>query len=154
MIADELPATRQLMDVVAGRFNDRFSYRWGRIVDFLKLHYLLSRREDSEFWIDNRRPETIPDRLLELLELWRFRPPSSRDFPQIEEIFPAASYQYVLYGMGFRPDPGAHERRLDDRSAAQNCFRESQQLTKKYLQGLPSNRELIGHLVSRGMKQV
>jgi hypothetical protein len=28
-------------------------------------------------------------------------PPSRFDFPRIEEIFPAASYQYVLYGMGF-----------------------------------------------------
>jgi tryptophan halogenase len=37
MIADELPATRELMDVVAQRFNERFAYRWGRIVDFLKL---------------------------------------------------------------------------------------------------------------------
>ena len=154
MIADELPATRELIDVAAGRFNKRFLYRWGRIVDFLKLHYLLSRREDSDFWIDNRRPETIPDRLLELLELWRYRPPGRRDFPQIEEIFPAASYQYVLYGMGFKPDPGAHERRLDDRRAAQSCFQANQQLTGKYLRGLPSNRELLRYVASHGMKRV
>lgn len=153
MIADELPATRELMDVAADRFNERFLYRWDRIVDFLKLHYLLSRREDSEFWIDNRRPETVPDRLMELLELWRYRPPGRRDFPQIEEIFPAASYQYVLYGMGFRPDPSAHERRLDNRQFAHGCFRESQQLTGKYLRGLPSNRELIRHVVTNGMKR-
>ena len=154
MIADELPATRELMDVVAERFNEHFLYRWDGIVDFLKLHYLLSRRDDSEFWTDNRRPETVPDRLLELMELWRFRPPSRRDFPQIEEIFPAASYQYVLYGMGFKPDPLAQERRLDDRKLAHDCFRASQQLTGKYLHGLPSNRELIQHVVTHGMKRI
>ena len=154
MIADELPATRELMDVVSERFNDRFRYRWSRIVDFLKLHYVLSQREDSEFWIDNRRPETIPARLQELLELWRYRSPSRRDFHEIEEIFPAASYQYVLYGMGFHPQPGNHERRLEDRAAAVNCFQASGQLATKYLRGLPSNRELIEHVAARGMKRI
>jgi glycine/D-amino acid oxidase-like deaminating enzyme len=154
MIADELPATRELMDVVAGRFNERFRYRWGRIVDFLKLHYVLSRREDSAFWIDNRRAETIPARLSELLEIWRYRPPSNRDFYQIEEIFPAASYLYVLYGMGFNPQEGGHERRLDDRSAADLCIRTNAQLTAKYLRGLPSNRELIDYVASQGMKRL
>ena len=153
MIADELPATRKVMDVVAGRFNERFRYRWGRIVDFLKLHYVLSRREDSAFWTDNRRADTIPARLSELLELWRYRPPSNRDFHQIEEIFPAASYLYVLYGMGFRPQAGSHERRLDDRSAAERCIRMTGQLAAKYLKGLPSNRELIDYVASHGMKR-
>jgi len=154
MIADELPANRELMDVAARRFNERFRYRWGRIVDFLKLHYLLSRRDDSDFWKDNRRPETVPARLLELLELWRYRPPSFRDFYQIEEIFPAASYQYVLYGMGFRPEQGAPGRRLDDRAAAMRCFKTTEELTLKYLRGLPSNRELIEHVAAHGMKRI
>lgn len=154
MIADELPATRELMDVAARRFNERFRYRWGRIVDFLKLHYVLSRREDSDFWKDNRRRETVPARLLELLELWRYRPPSVRDFHQIEEIFPAASYQYVLYGMGFRPAPGGHERRLDDQAAAIRCFRTAEELTLKYLRGLPSNRDLLEHIAAHGMKRI
>jgi hypothetical protein len=154
MIADELPATRALMDVVAQRFNERFRYRWSRIVDFLKLHYLLSRREDSEFWLDNRRAETVPARLGELLALWRYRPPSSRDFHEIEEIFPAASYQYVLYGMGFRPEPNAHTRRMDDQAAAMRCFETTGQLAAKYLKGLPGNRELIEHCATRGLSRI
>ena len=154
MIADELPATRELMEVVAKRFNRRFRYRWGRIIDFLKLHYVLSKREDSDFWIDNRRSETISSRLQELLEIWRYRPPSSRDFYQIEEIFPAASYQYVLYGMGFRPEPGNHERRMDDSAAAAGCFQTTGQLAAKYLKGLPSNRELLEHVAAHGMKRI
>ena len=115
---------------------------------------MLSQREDSEFWIDNRRPETVSARLQELLALWRYRSPSRRDFHEIEEIFPAASYQYVLYGMGFRPEPGNHERRLDDRAAAAGCFQTTGQLAAKYLGGLPSNRELIEHVAARGMKRI
>jgi len=61
MIAEQLPANRAVMDIVAKRFNDTFSYRWQRIIDFLKLHYMLSKREDSAFWRDNRDSHTIPD---------------------------------------------------------------------------------------------
>ncbi|MGK2925499.1 MAG: tryptophan 7-halogenase, partial [Lysobacterales bacterium] len=154
MIADDLPPTRDLMDVVARRFNERFRYRWARVIDFLKLHYVLSRRDDSDFWIDNRRPESVPERLQELLALWRFRPPSSRDFPEIEEIFPAASYQYVLYGMGFRPEPGSHQRRLDDPQAAAECIRAVAQQAGKFLAGLPSNRALIEHVRAHGLPRV
>jgi flavin-dependent dehydrogenase len=153
MIADEMPSTRELMDVVSRRYNDRFTYRWERIIDFLKLHYVLSRRDDSAFWIDNRREETIPERLRELLELWRYRAPSGRDFYEIEEIFPAASYQYVLYGMGFRPETGIHERRLDNPEAALRCFHTTQELVGKYLRGLPSNRDLIAHIDANGMRK-
>jgi hypothetical protein len=93
------------MDIHGTRFNALFRYRWDRIVEFLKLHYVLSAR-DEPYWRDHRDPATIPDRLTELLGLWRHQPPSHWDLPMVDEIFPAASYQYVLYGMGFAPPPG------------------------------------------------
>ena len=54
MISAMMPATRETMDIVAKRFNEATHYRWARIIDFLKLHYILSQRTDSAFWIDNR----------------------------------------------------------------------------------------------------
>lgn len=103
-LADNFPASRAAMAVHAARFNDLFRYRWERIVDFLKLHYVLSRR-DEPYWRAQRDPATIPPRLAEQLGLWRDQPPSTWDFPQIDEVFAAASQQYVLYGMGFPPPP-------------------------------------------------
>ena len=150
MLSEDLPATRELMDVAARRFNERFHYRWERVIDFLKLHYLLSRRGDAEFWIDNRRAETATPRLLELLRLWRYRAPSRRDFHEIEEIFPAASYQYVLYGMGFQPEALAAAGGPDDQVRAEGLIRESAALGRKYLAGLPCNRALIDHVRSAG----
>ncbi len=47
MISDEMPATRAAMDIVARRFNDSFEYRWDRVIEFLKLHYVLSQRSDA-----------------------------------------------------------------------------------------------------------
>jgi len=153
MLSDEMPATRQAMDIVARRFNDFFTYRWERVIDFLKLHYVLSRREDSEFWRDNRRPESIPDRLRELLVLWRHLPPSRYDLHRVEEVFPSASYQYVLYGMGFRPEPEGFSRRGDDADRADEYFREAAQLTRRMLGALPSNRDLLDQLSKNGSQR-
>jgi tryptophan 7-halogenase len=118
-LCDNFPATRATMDIHAARFNALFRYRWDRIVDFLKLHYVLSRRSEP-YWQAQRAPESTPLRLADQLALWREQPPSAWDFPQIDEVFPAASHLYVLYGMGFpapadRGNPTAATRpRLDD----------------------------------------
>jgi hypothetical protein len=154
MIRDEMPATRDIMDVAARRFNDRFLYRWNRVIEFLKLHYILTRRTDSDFWVDNCRVETIPDRLRELLELWRYQPPSRNDFFQVEEVFPSASYQYVLYGMGFRPQSPSTSRKSDDADTADRHFRECAELTRKMLAALPTTRELINHVRQYGMPKI
>ncbi|MEX2124098.1 MAG: tryptophan halogenase family protein [Woeseia sp.] len=154
MISDELPATRQVMDIVARRFNDRFAYRWDRVIEFLKLHYILSKRIDSEFWLDNRRVETIPDRLRESMTLWRYQPPSRSDFFQIEEIFPSASYQYVLYGMNFQPEDRVTERRSDDAGIADRHFRECAALTARLIAGLPTNRNLLELVKHHGMQKI
>ncbi len=151
MLSDEMPATREAMDIVAHRFNDFFTYRWERVIDFLKLHYVLSKRQDSDFWRDNRAPASVPDRLAELLALWRFQPPSRYDLHRVEEVFPSASYQYVLYGMGFRPEPEGFSRRMDDADRADEFFREAARLTHRMLGALPANRALIQHIQQNGL---
>lgn len=154
MLSEQMPATRSAMDIVARRFNEVFNYRWERVIDFLKLHYVLSRRTDSAFWRDNTLAESIPERLRELLALWRHQPPSRYDVPRIEEIFPSASYQYVLYGMGFRPEPGGATKRSDNPDLADDYFREAATLTAKMLAALPGNRELITHIRRNGLPRI
>ncbi|MGH8188318.1 MAG: tryptophan 7-halogenase, partial [Steroidobacteraceae bacterium] len=46
LLSEQMPACREVMDIVAARFNDVTTYRWGRIIDFLKLHYVLTQRTD------------------------------------------------------------------------------------------------------------
>ena len=152
MLADQMPATRAQVDAAAGRFNDTFTYRWERVIDFLKLHYVLSRREDSDYWRDNRHADSIPGRLADLLLLWRHRPPSRYDMNRIQEVFPAASYQYVLYGMGLRHEPGPAPRH-DDAQLADGFLRDAASLTRRMLPALPDNRALIDHIRRHGLQQ-
>ncbi|MBY8827030.1 tryptophan halogenase family protein [Hephaestia mangrovi] len=154
LIAEQMPACREVMDVIASRFNATTHYRWGRIIDFLKLHYVLTKRTDSDFWRDNVRPETIPDRLQELLLLWRYQSPWFHDeFDRIEEVFPAASYQYVLYGMGYQTavEPAAlrGEMRAADRAMHENAVQ-----TERMRAGLPRHRELIQKIHEHGLQPV
>ena len=129
------------MPLHARRFNDLFRTRWDRIVDFLKLHYVLSRREEP-YWVAQRDPSTIPARLADLLALWRDQPPSAYDFPLAEEIFPAASHQYVYYGMG-----GALPERLPSASeATRRQFGQVRERTRGLLAALPTNRALLNSM--------
>lgn len=146
MIRDELPANREVMDIVAKRFNQRFSYRWERIIEFLKLHYVLTNRTDSPYWLDHCGSDSIPERLAELIELWKYQPPSRHDLVQTDEIFPSASYQYVLYGMGFKTHARVTSCQRDSFEMVHKYFKENQEQIEKQLDGLPGNRELINYL--------
>ncbi|MFP5392563.1 MAG: tryptophan halogenase family protein [Gammaproteobacteria bacterium] len=154
MIAEQLPATREVMDIVARRFNDTFLYRWARIIDFLKLHYILSQRNDHAFWPDNRAPETIPESLQDLMRLWRYRSPGNCDFTSNNEVFPAASYQYVLYGMGFRTDPAFIEHARIDHRMAQEKIAQNGVAVQKALRMLPTHRDLIKKIHAYGFSAV
>ena len=143
LIAERMPACREVMDLIASRFNETTHYRWGRIIDFLKLHYVLTQRTDTAFWRDNLLPETIPDRLKDLLLLWSHQSPWFHDeFDRVEEVFPAASYQYVLYGMGFRTqvEPSAL---AGEAMNAERAMRENAVQTERLRAGLPRHRDLI-----------
>lgn len=153
-ISEQLPATRAAMDIVAQRFNESFTGRWERVIDFLKLHYALSRRRDSAYWRDHAQPGSMPPRLHDALTLWRHRPPSRHDFPRVDEPFPSASWQYVLFGMGFRPEPGAYDRGPDDTETAEAAFQEAASLTRRMRPALPGHRELIEHIHRHGLHRI
>jgi len=153
LVSDDLPATREAMDIVAKRFNDAFTYRWERVIDFLKLHYVLSQRRDTPYWRDNTDPAKTPERLGELLTLWQHRAPSRSDFYRIEEVFPSASYQYILYGMGFRSD-FSRASKPQEAGMASGYFQEAANLTRKMLGALPDNRALINHIKRHGLQKI
>ena len=104
LLSDHMPTTRESMTGVARNYNARMSYMWARIIDFLKLHYVLSERTEP-FWKDAADPSTMSDRLAGDLEMWRYQPPRRGEFASADEVFPIASYQYVLFGMGAVSQP-------------------------------------------------
>ena len=152
LVSEQMPATRDAMDILAKRFNDLFTYRWSSVINFLKLHYVLTKRTDTAYWRDNCLAETIPEQLTELLQLWQHHNPSRHDFSRVAELFPAESYQYILYGMGFRTN--AAVRTPDTSQRAAGYIRDAALTRDKMLAGLQSNRDLIRQIVqSREMRK-
>ena len=141
-IAENLPPTRRVLPVVSRRFNSQMSYRWSRIIDFLKLHYMLSKR-DEPYWRAHCDEASFPDSLREDLALWACRGPVSADFDSAIELFPAASYQYVIYGMGFKPDFSQQAYLYRQQQEAEQIVQRNRLLTDQMLQALPPHRDYI-----------
>lgn len=154
IIAEQMPVCREVMDVIASRFNETTEYRWGRIIEFLKLHYAITKRTDTAFWRDNADPATIPDRLQHLLQLWRYQSPWFHDeFDRIDEVFPAASYQYVLYGMDY-PTEIEPDALSGDSKTADRALRDNMVHTQRLRSALPRHRELLRKVVQHGLQPV
>ena len=74
------------------------------------------------------------------------------DETHVDEMFPSASYQYVLYGMQ-HPVASQWQRRRaggDERQLAMAAFAASRDKARKYLAHLPSNRDLIRQMRTQG----
>lgn len=150
LLSRQFPADRELMHVVARRFNAKLEYHWQRVIEFLKLHYVLSRREDTPYWRDNRDLEHCPRELADKLALWEQQSPWYDDAPHVDELFPSASYQYVLYGMGFRPKYGqaAGSATREERQRVDRALHESAEKARQMLSRLPTNRQLLEELIA------
>lgn len=79
---------------LAQRYNERMAATYEEIRDFIVAHYVLSRREDSEFWRDYRAI-ALPDSLGALLELYDR---TGRVEPVQYAMFPSTSWYCILAG--------------------------------------------------------
>lgn len=143
LLSEQFPYNRNVMEILAGRFNKTMHYHWEKIIDFLKLHYILSERKDSPYWVSHKSSDSISESLKELVELWRYQPPWKYDSYRVDELFPSASYQYVLYGMGF----SSHYNK-QHKETAHKYFQSVQQKSEQFVKALPKNRVLLERLQS------
>ncbi len=70
-----------------------------RIRDFIVLHYVLTERDDTDFW-RQVRATPLPDTLQERLDVYRA---TGRVKPRPGELFTDLSWFYIFEGMGVRP---------------------------------------------------
>ena len=82
------------------------------------------------------------------MEIWRYRGPQIADFSAAIELFPAASYQYVLYGMGFSPDFSLHGHLNNLGPTATSLLNQNQLITEQKMQALPNHRDYIEQWLS------
>lgn len=88
--SDYAEPLRERYNAVANRLYDE-------IRDFICLHYALSNRTDSQYWIDAREALELPDRLAGNIELWRHKLPTHDDIGHYS-LFSRDTYVAVLLG--------------------------------------------------------
>jgi flavin-dependent dehydrogenase len=154
MLADQFPRARDELELIEKKYNTTFSLRWDKSVDFVKLHYCLSQRRDTAYWVLNTDLSSAPDSLMERLEHWKSHVPSKYDFDYAYEPFVLDSYLYVLYGMGFKTNIDNKAEMYADVGRARKAFSEIEKLTTAMAEQLPAQRELCEKVYKYGMSKV
>ncbi len=154
MLAEQFPSSKLDMPLIAKQFNQRVAISWDNVIDFVKAHYCLSKRNDSEFWLDNRVESSIPDSLKERLARWKHQPPNAYDFASKFDIFNLENYQYILYGMDFDTDMTNYSNRLSQDDKAQKVFADIQHQADFTVSKLPKHRDLIDKIYRHGLNKL
>ncbi len=142
-LAELLPLDSRLLGTAAAEFDQHVHYAWDRVIDFIKLHYLLSDRNDSMFWSVNRQTDSVPASLQRKLCRWQQQLPSPYDFASKFEIFNLDNYLYVLYGMDFMTDLSQRQSCYPQQAAADRYFQQIKLQASQAIQHLPGHRQLL-----------
>ncbi|AYG80724.1 Flavin-dependent tryptophan halogenase RebH [Streptomyces hundungensis] len=121
-------------------YNRSVSHVMDGIREFLVLHYVAAKRQDTQYWRDTKT-RAIPDSLAERLEMWKTQVPDSESIFPYYHGLPAYSYMCVLLGMGgieLKPSPALA---LSDPSAAEREFEAIRDKTRRLTQTLPKAYE-------------
>ena len=126
MLAEHFPFKDEHIPELSFRYNRILQNRYNEILDFINLHYCLTKRDDTAFWREVQKPERITDRIKAKLEFWRTKRPSSADLedqfflgqsqslasataaaadrrPPVDtaKLWTHYSYECIMYGMDF-----------------------------------------------------
>ena len=152
MIGRLFPRSGEL-EPTAALFNHAMAERYRGAVDFIKLHYCITRRTDNDFWIDNTRPESIPDSLRSRLEMWGDRAPDPFDFPTVHDSFESFNYQYILYGMGYPTNLEANRALYPMTDQATREFQRIREGARRAVAGMPDHRALLDEVYQHGFRE-
>ncbi|TYK65878.1 tryptophan halogenase family protein [Colwellia echini] len=102
LLAKNFPKDSDDFTSIAPYYNKTVTYAWERTVDFIKLHYFLSDRTDSDFWVENQDEKHLSSELKERLQKFALNSPQQSDFFSRFDLFDEKNFLYVLYGMKFK----------------------------------------------------
>jgi tryptophan 7-halogenase len=120
------------------RYNKIFEFEFGRVRDFLLLHYTHTEREGA-FW-EHCRNIPLTDSLQEKIDLFKSH---GRILREETELFPAQSWLYVMIGQAIRPR--GYEPTVDTLgdAAIQNNLNDIRAVVKRCVDAMPSHQDFI-----------
>ncbi|MES2321392.1 MAG: tryptophan halogenase family protein [Pseudomonadota bacterium] len=144
LFATNFPRFTSDIDVVKDHCNEVVAYWWERTIDFIQLHYHISDRDDSAFWLDNANAAPLSVILKDRLARWQLASPKRTDFFSNFDLFDATSYSHILYGMQYNTRQALLTAEQADESRAQLDM--VRQRAGQLLAELPGHREWLDKL--------
>lgn len=144
LLAKSFPRDLEDIPSLSGYYNKAVKYAWERVIDFVQMHYCISDRRDSEFWIDCTENSKKSDELEERLSRWLVSTPKRSDFFSAFDLFGVENYLFVLYGMQYPTKSialGEKERR-----GAADIYREALLRFESLAGDLMSHRDWLTEL--------
>jgi tryptophan 7-halogenase len=119
------------------------------VIAFVKMHYCLTQRKDTDFWIENTNPDTYTEALKQVLDTYDYLAP-----PKYEPLFPApfarpSSFAYILYGLEFEPKAASGHGTFFSPDFMQQAYSSVQQGKAQALANLPDHNELIRQMCAK-----
>jgi tryptophan 7-halogenase len=133
---------RDFDPVLIDRFNQRATWEWERIRDFLILHYHATERDDSAFWKDCRTL-AIPDGLRAYLDLFRH---SGRFFRENDELFGQTSWVQVMLGQRIHPRGYFPMVDMMGQDELRSYVANVRQVVARCVERMPSHAEFLTHI--------
>jgi len=120
------------------RYNKIFEFEFGRVRDFLLLHYTQTERQGA-FW-EHCRNIPLTDSLQEKIDLFKSH---GRILREDTELFPAQSWLYVMIGQAIRPR--SYEPTVDtiDDAAIEANLNDIRAVVKKCVEAMPGHQDFI-----------
>ncbi len=139
-------STTDKFPLAAADFNKRMTMTFEDIVDFVKLHYVLTKRTDTAFWRDNVDTASWTDSLKDKVESWSARVPGVYEYSGFPNVFGLTNYMQILYGMEFLPDLSGQEGRYPLVEQARQQAQKFANGVKGGNQVMPEHRALIDQI--------
>jgi tryptophan halogenase len=120
------------------RYNKIFEFEFGRVRDFLLLHYTHTERQGA-FW-EHCRHIPLTDSLQEKIDLFKSH---GRILREDTELFPAQSWLYVMIGQAIRPR--GYEPTVDtiDETAIGANLNDIRAVVKRCVESMPTHQGFI-----------
>jgi len=124
-------------------FNRQMDFEFLSVRDFIILHYKLTQREDTPFWM-SRRQMAVPQTLTDKMSLYES---SGRIFRHHTELFTPVGWLQVMHGQGLRPR-GYHPLvDIYPEDELQRFLDGIETVMQKCVAAMPSHREFVDQIL-------
>lgn len=139
-------------DVLAKRYNKLMANLYDETRNFIELHYTLSERQDTAFWRSYANDVTPGDDLVERMELWKTKIPTSIDFADSVSTFWENSHNFIMYGMNWQHTQAPGATSHVDVQRSKNMLTEMQKIQAKATPHFEPHIDAINRLRSRAQQ--